>query len=261
MAKIIYSLSLPYLKFEIGKVIDPSEFNVNNSAIQSKINEAIDAINNFQILDPEGNVVIPSYIKETFIDPVEIRSPLITGNTLIGASGIVGMTSVGTANDSVRFWAGSSVKESAPFQVRHDGGVTMTKATIETVTDANSLYIKMSGSKIDAGKTGDEPMYTLGTASLTAGSRSGIFQSNGYLSGSTKPDLTMQITHNTVMVKGSNLVLGGASEDRTVVIARKINTSHHQLSIPADAALHVVGNINLTGDIYKNGVKMQLVPA
>lgn len=258
---IIYNVNIPYQKFEIGQIADPSETNANNGALQSKINEVANAVNNIKITDPSGDLALPSYIKETYIDPVELRSPLITGNSLIGAGGIVGLTSIGDGGDSVRIWAGSSDRTKAPFRVTQDGAVTMTKANIETVKDGDGKYITMSGSKITGGRLDQDSMYTIGTGALSSGSSAGIFRSNTFLAGSSVVNYTMDVLHNTVMVKGSNLVLGGSAEFRPVVISGKVAPSHHALAVPAGAALHVNGSINLTGDIYVNGVKMQLTPA
>lgn len=257
----IYHLNIPYNNFEVGKLIDPSEFNSNNGAIQSKINEIIGYVNTFQIVNSDGEIVIPNFLTQTAILPTEIQSPTLTGNTLIGVSGLVGMSSVGTTASSIRIWAGDPDRNYAPFRVAQDGTVTMTKANIQTKADENGLYIAMDGSKIIGGRADQPEMYTIGTASLSSGSRSGVFQSKTYLTGDNTPDYTMQVTHNSIMVTGANLVMGGSGESRAVVITRNIGIGDHEAEVPANAALHVKGNINLTGDIYVNGVKMALTPA
>lgn len=258
----INKINLPYPDFKLGDVIDPDEFDANNDAIITTVNALVDATNTFENDDGE-DIFLPTYIKETYIDGAEIRSPLITGNTLIGSTGMVGITSVGTTSDSIRIWAGHSNKSLAPFRVAHDGSVTMTKATIETASDANGAYIKMVGSKIDGGHEAKEPYYTIGTAKLTNDSKSGIFRSNTYLNDNnpieTDPDMIMEVVHNTIMVQGGNLVMGG--NNKSVVISKSITTNLHGITVPGGAALHVVGNINLTGDIYINGIKMKLTPA
>jgi hypothetical protein len=266
----ILSLSMPHSNFTLGTIIDPTEFNENNAAIQSKVNELVDAANSGVTGGDGSNIYLPSYIKETYIDPVEIKSPLITGNTLLGATGMVGMTSVGTETNAVRIWAGSSDKTVAPFRVLHDGSVTMTKATIETAEDATGLYIKMSGSKIEGGYEGVPAHYTIGTASLVNGSRSGIFQSLTYLddANASVADYTMQLVHNSIMVKGGNLAIGGSGEDRAVIIGKRVMTSYQGMVVASGTALYVDGNesvngsltvtsnLILTGDVYHNGKKV-----
>lgn len=125
-------LTLPYNNFRLGEIIDPDEFNSNNNAIVTKINTMVSVITTGNT-DPGGDgedIFLPSYIKETYIDPVEIKSPLITGNTLLGSNGMVGMSSVGTTGTSVRIWAGSTNRDTAPFRVTHSGSVTMTNADV-----------------------------------------------------------------------------------------------------------------------------------
>lgn len=133
----IFQLNIPYNNFEVGKLIDPSEFNSNNGAIQSKLNEVIAFVNTFQIVNEDGEIVIPNFLTETAILPTEIQSPTITGNALIGVSGLVGTSSVGSTGSSVRIWAGDSDRNYAPFQVMQDGTVTMRKANITTASDLN----------------------------------------------------------------------------------------------------------------------------
>ena len=70
---------------------------------------------------------------------------------------MVGITSVGTTGRS-----GSN--KDTPF--RHDGSVTMTKASIETASDITGSFIKMQGSKIEGGETAKAPYYVIGTAKL-----------------------------------------------------------------------------------------------
>lgn len=262
----VNKVNLPYPDFKLGDVIDPEEFDANNNAIVDTVNALVDATNTY--VDEDGeDIFLPTYIKETHIEGAEIRSPLITGNTLIGSTGMVGITSVGTTSDSVRIWAGNSNKNIAPFRVTHDGSVTMTKANIETVSDTTGSFIKMQGSKIEGGKTAKVPYYVIGTAKLNTDSKSGIFRFNTYLTdddpATTEPDYIMEVVHNSIMVQGGNLVLGGVSYggNKGVVITKSVLPSQHGMTIPGGAALHVVGSINLTGDIYINGVKMKLTPA
>ena len=125
------NLTLPHSNFRTGDIIDAEEFNANNSAVVQKVNQLVSVANTGSTGGDDGeSIFLPSYIKDTYIDPVEIKSPLITGNTLLGSNGMVGMTANGTTDTSVRIWAGASNKDIAPFRVTHSGQVTMTKATI-----------------------------------------------------------------------------------------------------------------------------------
>ena len=133
----IYHLNIPYNNFEVGKHIDPSEFNSNNGAIQAKLNEIISFVNAFKIVNEAGEIVVPNFLTQTAILPTEIQSPTITGNALIGASGLVGTSSVGTAGSSIRIWAGNKDRNYAPFKVLQDGTVIMEKAEVTTTTDLN----------------------------------------------------------------------------------------------------------------------------
>lgn len=86
------------------------------------------------------------------------------------ASILAGITGDGTADSSIRFWAGASFENraTAPFRVQQDGSVVMTKATVEGVINALSGYI--GGFKIETGKigygTGSEQDTTNGLALL-----------------------------------------------------------------------------------------------
>ena len=67
---------------------------------------------------------------------------------------LAGMTGQGTTAASIRFWAGASFenRETAPFRVRQDGGVVMTKADIEGKVNATSGAI--GGFEIASGRIG-----------------------------------------------------------------------------------------------------------
>jgi hypothetical protein len=215
----------------------------------------------------DGSYYAPPYLGWTSISSTEIISPQITGGTgrfrdtiYIGADdgtyNKAGISALGNLDSSIRFWAGNVDKTLAPFRVAQDGSVTMTKFNLlSTVSDINNSYIDMYGSKIEGGKLDiKDPYYEIGTAILITGSRSGILRSRTYLNdGNTTVDYIMDITHNSIMVQGGNLVLGGVQQDRSVVITRRINSTYHDLVVPQSAALHVVGNINFTGDLYKDG--------
>ena len=294
---MINSLVLPYTNFKLGDTINPDEFNSNNSSIISKVNEIVNVINTGS---PGGggdgdDIFLPSYIKETYIDPVEIRSPNITGNSFIGGSGMVGFSSVGTTQSSVRFWAGSTSRETAPFRVTHSGEVVMTKATItgefktnSGSTETSSLendssvggrLILKSTNGTDRVKLGDIPpgasnyggalslfskngnyRVSIGVAGISTyeegviildghdGSQNVRITSNnnglnrGNIILSSNGDFGVMLEGNGSAVIKKNLILGGTSGN-------------------SNYPLWVNGNINIQGDIYVKGVKMQLTPA
>lgn len=215
----------------------------------------------------DGSYYAPSYLGPTEITSTTIISPQITGGTgrfrdtiYIGADdgtyNKAGISALGNLPTSIRFWAGDATPSSAPFRVTQDGSTTLTKFNLlSTSPDINNSYIDMYGSKIEGGKLDvKNPYYVIGTTVFSTGSRSGIFRSNTFLNDNiTTIDYIMDVTHNTIMVKGSNLVLGGQGELRSVVITRQVEPTLHRMIIPQNAALHVIGNINFTGDLYKNG--------
>ena len=76
---------------------------------------------------------------------------------------LAGMTGQGTTAESIRFWAGASFENrtTAPFRVRQDGGVVMTKADIEGKVNATSGAI--GGFEIANGRIGSANTYDSGT--------------------------------------------------------------------------------------------------
>ena len=89
-----------------------------------------------------------------------IDGGLVTSGTIQVAgdnqSILAGITGNGTSSDSIRFWAGASYenRKTAPFRVRQDGGVVMTKADIEGKVIATSGAI--GGFEIASGRIGSE---------------------------------------------------------------------------------------------------------
>lgn len=69
---------------------------------------------------------------------------------------LAGMTGQGKTAESIRFWAGASFENraTAPFRVRQDGSVVMTKADIEGKVNATSGAI--GGFEIASGRIGSE---------------------------------------------------------------------------------------------------------
>lgn len=198
--------------------------------------------------DP-GSYYAPGYLKSTYIDATQIHSPTLMGETLIGSTGQVGMTAAGTASTDVRFWAGATYanRASAPFQVLQDGTVSMTKANIQT--GDTGMYVKLSGSKVEGGNFGYGTSYSLGTATISNGYRSGVLQLTGY-SGSTSStaSFSTQIFNNAFAVKGSNLVLGGqANTSHPTVITRTISTIDLTQEVGSATALYVRGDMQTSG--------------
>lgn len=89
-----------------------------------------------------------------------IDGGLVTSGTIQVAgdnqSILAGITGNGTSSDSIRFWAGASYenRKTAPFRVRQDGGVVMTKADIKGKVIATSGAI--GGFEIASGRIGSE---------------------------------------------------------------------------------------------------------
>lgn len=87
-----------------------------------------------------------------------IDGGLVTSGTIQVAGStttiLAGMTGQGTAESSIRFWAGASFENraTAPFRVLQDGSVVMTKATVEGIIKAISGSI--GGFEIDQGRIG-----------------------------------------------------------------------------------------------------------
>lgn len=92
-----------------------------------------------------------------------IDGGLVTSGTIQVAgdnqSILAGMTGNGTTADAIRFWAGASFENrtTAPFRVKQDGSVVMTKADIEGKVKATSGSI--GGFKISSGQIGADASY------------------------------------------------------------------------------------------------------
>lgn len=101
-----------------------------------------------------GSYYAPYYLESTCITSTEIQSPTITGNTgrfsgeiAVGSgNNLAGINGIGTSDSSIRFWAGSSDKNNAPFRVTQDGSIVADDADITgkfilKSNDKNSLKI------------------------------------------------------------------------------------------------------------------------
>ena len=291
-------INLPYPDFKIGDVIEPEEFDANNQAIVSVVNQLVNAVNVIPGSDGD-DIFLPTYIKETHIEGAEIRSPLITGNTLIGSTGMVGITSVGTTSDSIRIWAGNSNKLTAPFRVTHSGNVTMTDANITGIFNTTNSFGKLTSQLVnDAANGGGTlfindnrgfPSIAVSDAGTLAGSQTvgGIIQvylhsmgerrvTIGILKDAEAGIITMQnkLNKRTVELRAGNginshgefTLLDSNSVDKVKLNA--IGTSYITdkfavggQTVIASCAAQVNGSLNIVGDIYVNGVKMKLTPA
>lgn len=207
-----------------------------------------------------GSYYAPGYLNSTYIGKTEIHSPTLLGETIIGSTGQVGMTATGTSTTDVRFWAGSSFasRASAPFRVLQDGTVTMTKANIET-SPLDNKYIKMSGSLIEGGRIAYGSSYKLGTASGTSNYRGGVLQLDGYSSEtSTVNSRRMQITNNSVLVSGSNMILSGISgSPGTVVVASSPVSTYYTKSY--GKTFVVQGDSLFAGDIKADSIETNAI--
>lgn len=96
-----------------------------------------------------------------------IDGGLVTSGTIQVAgdneSILAGMTGNGTTADAIRFWAGASFENrtTAPFRVKQDGSVVMTKADIEGKVKATSGSI--GGFAISDGRIGKSASYDQNT--------------------------------------------------------------------------------------------------
>ena len=63
---------------------------------------------------------------------------VVTANYIKDIAGVVGLSSVVTAGDDIRFWAGHATPSSAPFQVTEAGVLTASSATITGAINATS---------------------------------------------------------------------------------------------------------------------------
>ena len=101
--------------------------------------------------------VVPVYYDNT---QTTIDGGIVTSGTIQVAgdnqSILAGMTGNGTTADSIRFWAGASFENraTAPYRVKQDGSVVMTKADIEGKVNAISGAI--GGFEIASGRIGSE---------------------------------------------------------------------------------------------------------
>jgi phage-related protein len=93
---------------------------------------------------------------------------------------LAGMTGQGTTAASIRFWAGASFENraTAPYRVRQDGGVVMTKADITGKVNATSGAI--GGFEIANGRIGSANTYDSGTGLSLVNSNIRFRSQSGY---------------------------------------------------------------------------------
>lgn len=142
----------------------------------------------------------------------EVGDYLVGANDFVSRSGTVGISSLVTGGDDLRFWAGSATRASAPFRVYESGDVhvanllcsggTVTGATIQNQAaagnrvwmDSEGLHandsagierIECTNTTVKGGKawyfygtvgpTGDKSLITYDTETVDGASRTGIY--------------------------------------------------------------------------------------
>ena len=271
MSLNVNNLVIPYNDFQLGTTIEPAEFIANNNAIMDTVNSIVSILGT--IPDPEDAEQLPGYISDTYISGVEIRSPIITGNTLVGGTGMVGMSSAGSTGTSTRIWAGSTNKDTAPFRVTQDGRSYLSSAVIKT-SDANRRVEFNSGGISSYNTSGEKHGFELdinGALNLYRGTSatSEKIASIKYDNAGSGFDTQNRLFIDTF--GGYALKLrstGGISFESNDIWmqGRVLIPSSHQLLVGATSApstyrATINGNLNVIGDIYVNGVKMKLTPA
>lgn len=72
---------------------------------------------------------------------LEVGDWIVKDDMLVSKDGMVGMSTIETAGDDVRFWSGGLIPDTAPFHVTKSGKAYLTGAAISS--DGNYPYVKM----------------------------------------------------------------------------------------------------------------------
>lgn len=114
---------------------------------------------------------------------------VISANYIKDVAGVTGLSSVVTAGDDIRFWAGHATPASAPFYVTEAGALVATSATITGAITATSGTFTGTVNAADGYFGGSTNGWVIAAGSLTAKGTS-IFQTSASASTGIKIDST-----------------------------------------------------------------------
>ena len=203
----------------------------------------------------DGSYYAPQWVKSTYIDFSQVASPkIIAGNAylhdalIVGADGnnYAGISGVGTSADSVRFWAGNSDRNQAPFRVTQAGKLTVTGDITLDSLEGQQTSINLSGTKI-SGKSATRTYYELGTARTSlVDSRGGVLRCSTYIDGDDTRDCYLDITHNTIMAYQKLFAIYG--QNKILLTDTALTTNFLNWSL--GSSVNIKGNCSIGSNYY-----------
>ncbi|OAS17466.1 hypothetical protein [Paenibacillus oryzisoli] len=186
------------------------------------------------------------------IDSVNVREIggfNVSKDTLKHSSGIVGMSSDGTDDLSIRFWAGSADPTTAPFRVQQDGSMYSTKGNIGGFVIGQKSLTDVAGTfgLSSVVTSGNDLRYWAGSA--TAGSAPFRVYEDGTVHASN-----LNITGGSINA-GFDVTIGNKLHMNQYSFGNGIDWGSIQIYIdPAAASLRFVA----PSGIYANGKRIDV---
>lgn len=166
----------------------------------------------------------------------------------------INLSSEGIAIVGQKIALEGTITANGNFMVHTDGSIYANNANITGTIHTQSIdnyYITLYGSKIDGGRQMYGNSYTIGTAEYSNASRSGVIQLFGYNSSiSSTITRKMDVGNNSILVGGSNLVMGGSGESRPTIITRNVLISDLTREVRSSVALNVRGGLEVDTTLY-----------
>ena len=179
---------------------------------------------------------------------------VISSNYIKDVAGVTGMSSVVTAGDDIRFWAGHATPASAPFYVTEAGALNATSATITGAITATSGKIGTSTNYWSIGATGltavsasTDVIINYGKTDFGQDSTAGFILGYDFSASVPKFEMGSSAT-NLLTYNGTNFTLVGGTI--TGGIVQTSATSYRVRMSGADNAFQSLDGSTVLGSIY-----------
>jgi hypothetical protein len=183
----------------------------------------------------------------------EVGGWRVTSERLASKDGEVGMSTEDTAADDVRFWAGDTNPDTAPFRIRKSGKGTLTGATFES-SPGSYPNIKINVNDNDAITVEFAPWQYVGIGSFYGGTPSvhlvngsgaaEVTMSSGTMTVQTSGNMQIVSSGNTSVITGGKFVL-----DYTDVTEGASTTLRQELNSKATLG----ASTSFAGAVFLNG--------
>jgi len=233
------------------RFIGTGRFALRTNNPSSDLSEAGNADEEYMVLGYDSNLRSQEVIRVGKIIAEDISASAVTGDKIASNTTItvgpandikVGLDGTGSATDEVRMFAGDTLanKASAPFQVKHDGALVATSATITGAITATSGTFTGAVNASSGTFTGDvstNAKFTAGNVGIDGAS--GDTNTVRIFAGNATPDnATFKVTDGGAVTATSGTI-GGFTLGSTSLIS---GTNATRISLHTSNGIHLGDN-------------------